>query len=81
MLWHLSNKDNKEKIWIKRFLLGLVLNQLTYVVFCGSQSAMDLIKCWLKKGHIDDNVVDMLTKVVPRAKLELCAMLAGMEMN
>ena len=33
------------------------------------------------KVHTDDNVVDMLTKVVPREKLELCAKLAGMEMN
>ena len=94
-------------LWMKRFLLELGLSQLTYVVFCDSQSAMDLSKNsmyhsrtkhidvryhWLRlaieeqmlqldKVHTDDNVADMLTKVVPREKLELCAKLAGMEIN
>ena len=35
----------------------------------------------LEKVHTDDNDVDMLTKVVLREKLELCAKLARMEMN
>ena len=98
---------SKEMLWMKRFLLELGLSQLTYVVFCDSQSAMDLSKNsmyhsrpkhinvryhWLRlaieeqmlqleKVHTDDNAADMLTKVVPREKLELCAKLAGMEMN
>ncbi|OMO51796.1 Reverse transcriptase, RNA-dependent DNA polymerase [Corchorus capsularis] len=33
----------------------------------------------LKKIHTDKNVADMLTKVVPREKLELCSNLAGMD--
>mgnify|MGYP000046436263 FL=1 len=35
----------------------------------------------LEKVHTDDNVADMLTKVVPKEKLELCAKLVGMEVN
>ena len=35
----------------------------------------------LEKVHTHDNVVDMLTKVVPRKKLELCPKLARIEMN
>ena len=102
-----ATEAGKEMLWMKRFLLELGLSQLTYVVFCDSQSAMDLSKNsmyhsrtkhidvryhWLRlaieeqtlqleKVHTDDNVADMLTKVVPREKLELCAKLAGMEMN
>jgi hypothetical protein len=75
------------------------------VIFCDSQSAMDLSKNsmyhsrtkhidvryhWLrlaieeqmlqlKKIHTDDNAADMLTKVVPPDKLELCIKLAGMD--
>ena len=33
----------------------------------------------LKKIHTDDNVADMLTKVVPPNKLELCIRIAGMD--
>ena len=35
----------------------------------------------LEKVHTNDNVADMVTKVVPREKLELCAKLVVMEMN
>ncbi|CAN0898839.1 Retrovirus-related Pol polyprotein from transposon TNT 1-94 [Linum grandiflorum] len=94
----------KEMLWLKRFLLELGLKQSEYVVFCDSQSAMDLSKNtmyhsrtkhidvryhWLrdvieeqmmklKKVHTDKNCADVLTKVVPGSKVELCSKLAGM---
>ena len=100
-----ATEAGKEMVWLKRFLLELGLKQLNYVIFCDSQSAMDLSKNsmyhsrtkhidvryhWLrlaieeqmlqlKKIHTDDNVADMLTKVVPPDKLELCIKLAGMD--
>ena len=43
--------------------------------------AIDQQKLKRKKVHTDDSVVDMLTKVVPREKLQLCAKNVGMEMN
>lgn len=95
---------SKEMLWLKRFLQELGLKQSEYVVFCDSQSAMDLSKNsmyhartkhidvryhWLrvvieeqlmklKKIHTNKNGADMLTKVVPRSKLEFCSKLAGM---
>ena len=33
----------------------------------------------LKKIYIEKNPADMITKVVPREKLELCRELAGMD--
>ena len=35
----------------------------------------------LEKIHIDENPVDMLTKVVSREKLKFCVELAGMNSN
>ena len=35
----------------------------------------------LRKIHIDKNPADMLTKVVPKEKLELCAGSAAMNSN
>ena len=35
----------------------------------------------LKKIHTDENLVDMLTKVMSRKKLKLCVGLAGMNSN
>lgn len=95
---------SKEMLWLKRFLQELGLKQSEYVVFCDSQSAMDLSKNsmyhartkhidiryhWLrdvieekrmklKKVHTDKNSADMLTKVVPGSKVELCSKLVGM---
>ncbi|OMO65301.1 DNA helicase PIF1, ATP-dependent [Corchorus capsularis] len=100
-----ATEAGKEMLWMKRFLHELGLSQKEYVVFCESQSALDLSKNtmylartkhidvryhWLrmatedkklqlKKIHIDKNIADMLTKVVPREKLELCSNLAGMD--
>ena len=97
----------KEMLWMKRFLQELGLMQDEYVVFCDSQSAMDLSKNtlyhsrtkhidvryhWLrdvigkelmklKKIHTDFNPSDMMTKVVTREKLKLCAGLADMDSN
>ena len=97
----------KEMLWMKRFVQELGLMQDEYVVFCDSQSAMDLSKNtsynsrtkhidvryhWLrdvigkelmklKKIHTDFNPFDMMTKVVTREKLKLCAGSAGMDSN
>ncbi|CAN0860294.1 Retrovirus-related Pol polyprotein from transposon TNT 1-94 [Linum grandiflorum] len=94
----------KEMLWLKRFLQELGLKQSEYVVFCDSQSAMDLRRNtmyhsrtkhidvryhWLrdvieeqmmklKKVHTDKNCADVLTKVVPGSKVELCSKLSGM---
>ena len=35
----------------------------------------------LKKIHMDDNVANMLTKVVPKEKLELYAKVVGLDAN
>ena len=95
----------KELIWIKTFFKELGMQQDEYVVYCDSQSAIDLSKNatyhsrtkhievryhWirdateekrlrLKKIHTDKNVADMMTKVIPKQKMEFCSMLAGME--
>ena len=97
----------KEMLWMKRFVQELGLMQDEYVVFCDSQSVMDLSKNtsyhsrtkhidvryhWLrdiigkelmklKKIHTDFNPSDMMTKVVTREKLKLCAGSAGMDSN
>ena len=97
----------KEMVWMKRFVQELGLMQDEYVVFCDSQSAMDLSKNtlyhsrtkhidvryhWLrdvigkelmklKKIHTDFNPSDMMTKVVTREKLKLCAGSASMDSN
>ncbi|CAN0872391.1 Retrovirus-related Pol polyprotein from transposon TNT 1-94, partial [Linum grandiflorum] len=94
----------KEFLWLKRFLQELGLEQSEYVVFCDSQSVIDLSRNtmyhsrtkyidvryhWLrdvieekmmklKKVHTDKNCADVLTKVVPGSKVELCSKLAGM---
>jgi hypothetical protein len=91
-------------LWMKRFLLELGVKQDEYVVFCDSQSAIDLSKnatyhsrtkhidvryhCLrevidkkqmrLEKIHTEKNPSDMLTKVVPTRKLELCSQLTGL---
>ena len=89
------------------FVSDLGLSHLTYVIFCDSQSAIDLSKSpmyhsctehinvmyhcsrstiedqllQLKKIHTNENVVDMLTKVVSKERLALCVKLAGMNKN
>ena len=40
--------------------------------------ATELKQFQLKKIHIGKNATDMMTKAVPRQKLELCSELAGM---
>ncbi|KAA0051598.1 Retrovirus-related Pol polyprotein from transposon TNT 1-94 [Cucumis melo var. makuwa] len=47
----------KEMLWMKRFIQKLGFKQQRYVIYCDNQSAIHL---------------DMLTKNVPRAKLEFC---------
>ena len=95
----------KELVWIKTFFKELGMQQDEYVVYCDSQSAIDLSKNatyhsrtkhievryhWirnateekrfkLKKIHTDKNAADMMTKVIPKQKMEFCSMLAGME--
>jgi ATP-binding cassette subfamily B (MDR/TAP) protein 1 len=39
-----ATETSKEMVWSKRFLLELGLNQLSYMLFCDRQSAMDLSK-------------------------------------
>ena len=91
-----ATKAGKEIVWIKAFFKELDLRQDEYVVYCDSQSAIDLSKNatyhsrtkhievryhWirdaielkrfqLKNIHIGKNAADMMTKVVPRQKLE-----------
>ena len=51
-----ATEASKEMLWMKRFLLELGLSQLTYVVSCDSQSAMDLSKNSMyhsRTEHID----------------------------
>jgi hypothetical protein len=51
-----ATEAGKEMVWLKRFLLELGLNQLNYVIFCDSQSAMDLSKNSMyhsRTKHID----------------------------
>ena len=46
----------KEMLWLKRFVSDLGLSQLTYVIFCDSQSAIDLSKNSMyhsRTKHID----------------------------
>ena len=46
----------KEMLWLKRFVLDLGLSQLAYVIFCDSQSAIDLSKNSMyhsRTKHID----------------------------
>ena len=83
-------------------LQELGLKQQEYVVFCNSQSAIELSKnstyhshikhknvryhrvpsvtkeklIVLNKTHIDKNIADMLTKVIPSGKFDLCTQLA-----
>ena len=82
---------------MKTFFKELGLKQDEYVVYCNSQSAIDLSKNatyhsrtkhievryhWtrdaiemkrfqLKKIHTNKNATDMMTKVIPKRKLEL----------
>jgi hypothetical protein len=100
-----ATEADKELLWLTRFLLELGMQQEEAVIFCDSQSAMDLSKNatyhsrtkhidvrfhWLrdvienqqmklKKIHTDKNPSDMLTKIVPKDKLELCRLLVGMD--
>ena len=39
-----ATEAGKEMIWLKRFLQELGLNQMEYIVYCDSQSAIDLSK-------------------------------------
>ena len=39
-----ATEAGKEMIWLKRFLQELDLNQMEYIVYCDSQSAIDLSK-------------------------------------
>lgn len=99
-----ATEAGKELLWLVRFLLELGMQQEDAIVFCDSQSAIDLSKNatyhsrtkhidvrfhWLrdvienqqmklKKIHTDKNPSDMLTKIVPKDKLELCCRLVGM---
>jgi hypothetical protein len=41
---HCCYRSCKEMLWMKRFLLELGVKQDEYVVFCDSQSAIDLSK-------------------------------------
>ncbi|GKV35980.1 hypothetical protein SLEP1_g44167 [Rubroshorea leprosula] len=100
-----ATEVGKEMLWMKRFLQELGLKQKEYVVFCDSQSAIDLSKNtmyhartkhidlryhWLRlvtenkqfqlrKIHTNNNVADMMTKVLPREKFEYCTKSAGMD--
>uniref|UniRef100_A0A2N9FLT3 Integrase catalytic domain-containing protein n=1 Tax=Fagus sylvatica TaxID=28930 RepID=A0A2N9FLT3_FAGSY len=62
-----ATEAGKEMLWMKRFLLRLGFE------------ARRLMQ--LRKIHTDKNPADMLTKVVPKEKLELCAGSAGMNSN
>ena len=99
-----ATEAGKEMLWLKRFFQELGVQKEEYVVYCDSQSAIDLSKNtmyhartkhidvryhWLrlaieekafklKKIHTDENAADMLTKVIPKEKFELCVGLAGM---
>uniref|UniRef100_A0A2N9FPX7 Integrase catalytic domain-containing protein n=1 Tax=Fagus sylvatica TaxID=28930 RepID=A0A2N9FPX7_FAGSY len=75
-----ATEAGKEMLWMKRFLQDLGLKQDEYVVHCDSQSALDLSKN-STKIHTDKNPADMLTKVVSKEKLELCAGSTGMNSN
>ncbi|WCJ38272.1 Retrovirus-related Pol polyprotein from transposon TNT 1-94 [Euphorbia peplus] len=94
----------KEMIWLKRFFEELGQKQAECIVYCDSQSAIDLSKNtiyhsrtkhigiryhWirdqlengvfhLEKIATERNLSDMLTKVIPREKFELCNKLIGM---
>ncbi|PHT51605.1 Retrovirus-related Pol polyprotein from transposon TNT 1-94 [Capsicum baccatum] len=51
-----ATKAGKEMIWLKNFLRDLGLDQMEYVVYCDSQSAIDLIKNSMyhaRTKHID----------------------------
>ena len=102
-----ATEAGKEMVWLKRFLQELGLHQKEYVVYCDSQSAIDLSKNsmyhartkhidvryhWIrekledgsmqvKKVPISENPSDILTRVVPRDKFELCKELVGMHSN
>ncbi|KAH0685102.1 hypothetical protein KY289_022854 [Solanum tuberosum] len=93
-----ATEAGKEMIWLKRFFQELELQQMEYVVYCDSQSAIDLSKNsmyhartkhidvryhWIrdevenesfhvKKIHTSENPADMLTKMIPKDKFELC---------
>ena len=41
--------------------------------------AIEMKRFQLKKIHIDKNAVDMMTKVIPKQKLEFCFKIVGME--
>jgi len=88
----------KEMPWRKWFHQELELKQKEYVVFCDSQSGINMTKnsmyhsytkhidvryhslrsvteeklMMLNKIHTDRNVTDMLTKVIPSGKFDLC---------
>jgi hypothetical protein len=100
-----ATEAGKELLWLTRFLLEFGMQQEEAVIFCDSQSAMDLSKNvtyhsrtkhidvrfhWLrdvienqqmklKKIHTVKNPSDMLTKIVPKDKLELCRLLVDMD--
>ena len=51
-----ATEAGKKMVWLKRFLQELGLHQIEYVVYCDSQSAIDLSKnttYHARKKHID----------------------------
>ena len=53
-------------IWLKRFLQELGLNQMEYIVYCDSQSAIDLSKNFIyhaRTKHIDITYHSICEKV------------------
>ncbi|XP_056697666.1 uncharacterized protein [Spinacia oleracea] len=61
---------SKEMLWLKRFLQELGLKQV-----------IEEKRMKLKKIHTDKNGADVLTKIVPGSKVELCSKLAGMRLR
>ena len=99
-----ATEAGNEMIWLKRFLQELGLNQMEYIVYYDSQSAIDLSKNsmyhartkhidvryhWIREEvenesfhvkniHTSENPAEMLTKMIPKDKFELCKELVGM---
>ena len=51
-----ASEAGKEMVWLKRFLQVLGLHQIEYVIYCDSQSAIDLSKNTMyhaRTKHID----------------------------
>ena len=93
-----TTETRKEMLWMKWFLQKLDLKQRDYIVYCDSQSAIDLSKNtmyharakhidvryhWIRKAieeqlfqikkiDIEENLVDMMTKVITKEKPPRC---------